>query len=218
MSWDYISGFFDADGSLTLTTNKAQQFKTVQLSFHNNELSILEEIRHFIENELGIKGSIATKKPEKEVHNVAYDLKYVYFSKVNRILSLINSNHPKKSHRIKISFELELVTPRNGKYNNELLMKRQAKEIEFLHISDTLQLHFPKRQFTFICRLPFSISKAPLSISYLFNKNFTSARFALHFVVYSTRFVGGMELTEPAFGSVGVFVLITHVTQAKPAR
>ena len=69
MSWDYISGFFDADGSLTLTINKAQQFKTVQLSFHNNELSILEEIRQFIENELGIKGSIATKKPEKEAHN-----------------------------------------------------------------------------------------------------------------------------------------------------
>lgn len=131
MSWDYISGFFDADGSLTLTTNKSQQFKTIQLSFHNNELSILEEIRQFIENELGIKGSIATKKPEKEVHNVAYDLKYVYFSKVNRILSLINSKHPKKRHHIKISFELELVTPRNGKYNDELLMKRKAKEIEF---------------------------------------------------------------------------------------
>lgn len=131
MSWDYISGFFDADGSLTLTTNKAQQFKTVQLSFHNNELSILEEIRQFIENELGIKGSIATKKPEKEVHNVAYDLKYVYFSKVNKVLICINSKHPKKSHRIKISFELELVTPRNGKYSDVLLMKRQAKEIEF---------------------------------------------------------------------------------------
>jgi intein-encoded DNA endonuclease-like protein len=131
MSWDYISGFFDADGSLTLTTNKAQQFKTVQLSFHNNELSILEEIRQFIEDELGIKGSIATKKPEKEVHNVAYDLKYVYFSKVNKILNHINSRHPKKSHRIKISFELELVTPRNGKYSDELLMKRKAFENEF---------------------------------------------------------------------------------------
>lgn len=118
MSWDYISGFFDADGSLTLTTNKAEQFKTVQLSFHNNELSILEEIRQFIEIETGVKGHIAVKKREKENHNTAYDLKYVYFKKVNLILNHINSKHPKKRHRIRVSFELEMITPRNGEYDD----------------------------------------------------------------------------------------------------
>ena len=134
MSWDYISGFFDADGSLTLSINKAQQSKTIQLSFHNNELSILHEIRQFIENELNIKGSIATKLPKKDVHNVAYDLKYVYYSKVNRILSHINSKHPKKSHRIKISFALEKLTPRNGKYTDEVLKEKKAlEEMFFAH-------------------------------------------------------------------------------------
>ena len=117
MNWDYITGFFDADGSITLSTYHKGANKTVQISFHNNELHILHEIRSFIEKETGIKGVITTKQPAKEVHQVAYDLKYVYFRTANRVLKHIHSIHPKKQHRIKISFELEKITPRNGKYS-----------------------------------------------------------------------------------------------------
>ena len=117
MNWNYITGFFDADGSITLTTYHKGANKTVQISFHNNELNILHEIRSFIEKEIGIKGVITTKQPAKEVHNVAYDLKYVYFRTANRVLEHIHSIHPKKQHRIKISMALEKLTPRNGKYS-----------------------------------------------------------------------------------------------------
>ena len=131
MNWDYITGFFDADGSITLSKHHNAPYKTVQVYFHNNELALLEEIRDFIEKETGIKGVILTKKPAKIEHRTAYDLRYIYFRTANRILKNMPSKHPKKRHRISISFELEKLTPRNGKYTEVTLARRLEKEKEF---------------------------------------------------------------------------------------
>lgn len=130
MNWDYISGFFDADGSVTLANPGNSKYKTVYISFHNNELSILESIKEFIEKEEGIKGTIVEKKVRLERHKVSYDLKYDFFSKVIEITSKMKIEHPKKIHRIKIAKQLADVVPRNGKYTKELLSKR--KELENL--------------------------------------------------------------------------------------
>lgn len=62
MTWEYISGFFDADGSISAVRVHSNTNKTIQVSFHNNELRILEEIKSFIFSELGIIGSITKKK------------------------------------------------------------------------------------------------------------------------------------------------------------
>lgn len=62
MNWKYISGFFDADGSITLTRNTKNSNKTIQVSFHNNELDILEKIKTFIFENLNVNGSISRKK------------------------------------------------------------------------------------------------------------------------------------------------------------
>ena len=118
MNWGYISGFFDADGSITLAKNQSNANKTIQLSFHNNEIVILEEIRNFIQKELGLNGVISIKRARKISHQDSYDLKYVY-KKALIIANNLNISHPKKIHRIKVYNEIQNCTIRNGKYTKE---------------------------------------------------------------------------------------------------
>ena len=125
MDWNYVSGFFDADGSISLVKkySKGNANKTIQISFHNTELTILEEIRDFISSEIGVIGRISVKKPKKDNHSVSYDLKYVQH-RGYVVSTYINSRHPKKIERIKIYKQIQELTPRNGKYTEEMLNQR----------------------------------------------------------------------------------------------
>lgn len=131
MNWEYITGFFDADGSITISFVSKGRQRSPQLSFHNNELSILYEIQQFIEKELGIKGFISTKKKAKEHHGQQYDLKYVNFPKCIKIIDRIKTIHEKKKKRFDIIKSLSKLTPRNGKYTQNMLDERCILEEEF---------------------------------------------------------------------------------------
>lgn len=123
MNWDYITGFFDADGSVTAVKNTSRN-KTLQISFHNCELNILQNIQSFIYEDIGIKGHISCKKAKKENHRDAYDLKYSYRSafEVARKLKTI---HLKKKHRINIYKLVQEKTKRNGKYSEQEKLERE---------------------------------------------------------------------------------------------
>ena len=128
MNIQYISGFFDADGSVTLSARKKGEFKSPQLSFSNTEYKLLKEIEKFLLQNYNIKGYISTKKQIKENHAIAYDLKYTgsYAKILSKILKL---NHSKKLHRTNcINKYYNVVTKRNGKYNNNELSKKLAFE------------------------------------------------------------------------------------------
>jgi len=125
MNWDYISGFFDADGYITMTRPNKGKNKTVLVGFTNVELSILDLIKDFIDTELNIKGSISKKSAKKENHSDSYDLKYSYNSAL-KVIEQIDTHHPKKKHRKDIITEDYLrLTPRNGKYSDEIKEKRE---------------------------------------------------------------------------------------------
>lgn len=134
MSWEYISGFFDADGSITLSVLSKGKNKTPVLSFHNNEISILEDIKEFVLSELNVNGFIVHKKSKKETHNDSYSLSYKYFPKVIMLMSKLNIKHPKKKHRYEIILKLYELTKRNGKYSEEELTKKlDVENLFWLH-------------------------------------------------------------------------------------
>lgn len=125
MNWNYISGFFDADGYITMSSPHKNQNKTVYVGFTNVEESILIEIKNFILNEIGIKGSISKKSARKENHSDSYDLKYVFNNAVELIKN-IDTIHPKKLHRKNVIVrDYKKFTPRNGKYSDEIKEKRE---------------------------------------------------------------------------------------------
>ena len=132
MNWEYVSGFFDADGYVTFVRNKSNQERTPCIGFTNNEKYILQQIQSFIYSELGIKGFISGKKEPHKSINTNYDLKYMYLPKILLLIRKIHTKHKKKLHRFfLINTKLQLLTPRNGKYSEKMLLKRQQFEKEF---------------------------------------------------------------------------------------
>jgi intein/homing endonuclease len=130
MNWDYITGFFDADGSITAVSHGKGKNKSIQVSFHNNEMSILEEIKQFILKDINIIGTISKKISKNENHQDAYDLKYSFrngLAVANKLISI----HPKKLHRIKIYNLIQEKTKRNGKYTEQELLEREELVIQF---------------------------------------------------------------------------------------
>lgn len=115
ITWEYISGFFDADGSVCLTRQGKGQIKTTQLSFHNNELVILKKIKSFIFENIGVNGSISKKSARKETHSDSYDLTYTYRSAIE-VLKRLDVNHPKKRHRKNVLLRAHKLLPKNGKF------------------------------------------------------------------------------------------------------
>lgn len=135
MTWDYISGFFDADGYVTFTRVQSDQQKSPCIGFTNNELNILTEIKAFIYTELGINGFICGKKAPNKSSNINYDLKYTHLTKILLLAGKIQSVHNKKIHRLKlIQDRCQEITPRNGKYNADLLEKRASFEADFFKV------------------------------------------------------------------------------------
>ena len=116
MNWNYITGFFDADGSIQLNKIHRNQMRSPVLTFHNNEINILEAIRKFINDKLNIKGTIIRKKARCKNHQDQYELRYSYFPKVLAIRNELTSLHPKKNKRFEVIRELSKLSKRNGKY------------------------------------------------------------------------------------------------------
>ena len=128
MNWNYISGFFDADGSVSISKVHKNGLRTPVISFHNTKLNILEDIQQFILIEINIKGFISIKPAKKDTHTTSYDLKYVYFPKCLALIDNISSIHPKKIYRFNIIKEMFKYTHRQGKYTMEMLNKREELE------------------------------------------------------------------------------------------
>lgn len=133
MNWEYITGFFDADGSISLIKKNKGREKSPQISFHNNELNILIEVQEFILKKLNIKGFISKKKKAKDHHGQQYDLKYEGFPKCSAIGKNLNTKHYKKAKRIALIYLIHAVTPRNGKYDEQTLKTRSELEFQFFN-------------------------------------------------------------------------------------
>lgn len=130
MNWKYITGFFDADGSVSAISMGKNRNKTLIVSFHNNEINILESIKDFIYKDLEIMGIIVKKPSKKDTHMDAYELRYCYKNALE-IANKLTSIHPKKVHRIKIYNLIQSKTKRNGKYTEQELIERNNLILEF---------------------------------------------------------------------------------------
>lgn len=133
MNIEYISGFFDADGSITLTkSNKNKQFKSLKIDFCNNYLNILQEIQNYL-IKYNIKSYLLKKLPKKSTHNINYTLT-VQGNYALNLCKLLNLKHPKKLHRANCINKYCLqVTKRNGKYNLNDTNKKYAFERLFFY-------------------------------------------------------------------------------------
>ncbi len=129
---EYITGFFDADGSVSLMRAAKNEHKSPTVAFHNNERVILEKIKAYF----GFV-SISKKKARKPTHKDSYDLKMAY-NKAMLVLAQMRPYilHPKKKHRTDLILEEYLsVTDRQGNYSGEMLIAKYDFEERFFQDS-----------------------------------------------------------------------------------
>jgi hypothetical protein len=130
MTLQYISGFFDADGSITMgKDSKSDTYKTIKLDFTNTYITILEEIQKYLLDEYGIKTYMSKKPSRKENHNISYSLSCKGNQECLKLCRLLDSHHPKKLHRINTVLKYhDVVTIRNGKYTDKQATRKLAYE------------------------------------------------------------------------------------------
>ena len=130
MTLQYISGFFDADGSITMSKNsKLDPYKTIKMDFTNTYIIILEEIQKYLLDVHGIKSYISTKPSKKENQNTGYSLSCNSNQECLKLCKLLESHHPKKLHRINTVLKYHnIVTMRNGKYTDKQVTRKLAYE------------------------------------------------------------------------------------------
>jgi len=130
MNLDYISGFFDADGSITLSkSSKNDTFKTLKMDFTNTKLDLLKSIQEYLFDNYNLKLYISTKPARKITHSISYSLSSSSNQKCIELCKLLKSHHPKKLHRINTVLKYHnVVTLRNGKYNDKQIKRKLAYE------------------------------------------------------------------------------------------
>jgi hypothetical protein len=134
MNWEYISGFFDADGHITLSAMNKGKNKTICVGFTNIDLKLLEEIKEFIDNQISGKGTITKRTSKEEHHSTCYNLIYRYNLGL-LVVENINSKHYKKSKKINLVLnDYKKVTPRNGKYTEDMIKIREKFINEFFSL------------------------------------------------------------------------------------
>lgn len=130
MNIHYISGFFDADGSITMAKDSSSAiFRTIKIDFTNTKRSILLEIQQFLREEYEINSYIVTKPSKNENWTESYSLTINSNQTCYKLCQLLDSHHPIKRHRINTVLKYHnSVTKRNGKYTDKERMRKLAYE------------------------------------------------------------------------------------------
>ena len=123
----YIAGIIDGEGTVTLTRKHKNENRQLVVSISSNERNILE----FVLIKTGV-GKITTKKTYQAHHQAAF----AYAITNRQALNLLEQIFPYLQSYKKTRAELVLnnyikLTPRNGKYTDELIRKRTEFEETF---------------------------------------------------------------------------------------
>ncbi len=128
ISTQYISGFFDADGSITMSkSSKSKIYKTIKIDFTNTDRPVLEKIQSFLKLKK-ITANISTKTPTKKMHSISYTLSVNSNQMCIKLCKLLQPLLCKKKHRVNTVLKYHnLVTNRNGKYT----VKEHARKLAY---------------------------------------------------------------------------------------
>ena len=125
----YIAGLIDGEGTVTLTRQKAsQKFRYPVLEMTSTTLPMLEKLK-----ELAGGGAISNQKKYSENWKQSWH----YQLRGDKVIALLDEVkeyllEPKKKYRADlICSTYKAVTPRNGKYSEEMLKKKLQFEEDF---------------------------------------------------------------------------------------
>ena len=126
----YIAGLIDGEGSISLTRRHKNENRQLEISISNNDLNLL----HYVRNASGT-GRIVKKKTYSKKHSPGAS----YIISNRQALDLLQQISPYlltyKALRAKLVLDNYLrLTPRNGRYSDEMKIERDKFVAQFLAV------------------------------------------------------------------------------------
>lgn len=117
----YLAGIIDGEGTITLSRHNIHRHRYVSVTISNCELPLLEYVREII----GV-GKITTKRVYNPKHSPGYTYQ-VYSRQALDLLKVVLPHlHTYKQDRAQLILAHYLrLTPRNGKYTDEMICERK---------------------------------------------------------------------------------------------
>jgi hypothetical protein len=139
----YIAGLIDGEGTVTLTRHHARENRRLVVSVANTELRLLE----FLADQIGT-GRITRKRTVCARHTPSY----CYCVSSRQALALLQQVAPfmlsYKRKRAEMALaSYESLTPRNGKYSQDSLVRRMMFEQEFMAIKPDRAVREPATEY-----------------------------------------------------------------------
>lgn len=131
----YIAGIIDGEGSICLTRNRLNEFRSPSVTVASTTYELIE----YLKNKIG--GVVSIKAKEKD----NYKQSWIWCIRTNLALELLEEiqNYllvPEKKYRANLlTSKYKQVTPRNGKYSEEKLKEKLAFEEEFFNFREKLK-------------------------------------------------------------------------------
>lgn len=124
----YAAGLIDGEGTITLVKNASNEKRAPIVSV----ASTTKELVDYMQRQFG--GHVITLRRNMKVgHKQAYDWKVSRDNAIEVIRQVLPYMHePEKIRRGRLILnQYKIVTPRNGKYTEEMNKLREAFEVEF---------------------------------------------------------------------------------------
>jgi len=127
----WLAGIIDGEGTVTID-KESNRYRRPVISVSSTDIEILNRIQGMI------GGSITVKNRERAPHHkLAYMWKMHGSQKVIEVLKIIapHMSCPKKKNRANFILEnYRTLTPRNGKYTEQMRIDRLQFEEQFFHV------------------------------------------------------------------------------------
>lgn len=126
----YIAGLIDGEGTITLCRKHINEYRQLAVTIANTEYVLIKEILDIIG-----AGKITKKNPYKEKHSEAYTYQ-IYNQQAHSLLTQI-CFYLRSYKKKRAEFVLEnynRLTPRNGKYSEEVLAEKEKFIKSFFEI------------------------------------------------------------------------------------
>ncbi|WML45974.1 LAGLIDADG family homing endonuclease [Neobacillus sp. PS3-40] len=130
-TWEasYVAGIIDGEGSITLTRMHKKEFRRPGISIASTDKELLIYIQSLIGGLINNKKNYNPDK-HKNSFTLTVKKKEEVFNTLKQITPFLRIKQKRKRAEW-ILYQYDLVTPRNGKYNSELLREKVAFENEF---------------------------------------------------------------------------------------
>jgi len=128
----YLAGIIDGEGSIMLIRFHKNQFPAPCITIASTSLELLQWVK--------AKSGLGSIKSKKNYNPISHKDSYTYIVRYDEAISLLKEVEPyliieqKKLRAQMILNEYKILTPRNGRYSEELLKQKEEFHNRFITI------------------------------------------------------------------------------------